>query len=118
MAVITQTNGVKGFGSNGAVNITRTTLGASDTLTYVPGANQTLILYNTTASIVAITAVGSAPTPIVIPGGTVSTSSGKVISVPANGLTHVDLDDLAPYFDGTGTVTLTGGTGVTAGLYI
>lgn len=118
MAVIALTTGVLSQGSNGPTNVTRTTMTASDTLTYVQGAGQMLMLYNTTASAVNVTLVGSAPTPLTPEGygGTVSTSSGKVITVPASGWTVVELDDIWAFLTGTGTVTLTNGTGLTAAL--
>lgn len=120
MAVIAQTNGVIQQSSSGPVNLTRTTMTASDTLTYVQGSGQTLQLYNTTASAVTVTLVGSAPTPLTPSGygGTVSTSAGKAITVPANGWTVIELDDIWAFLTGSGTVTLTNGTGLTAALYI
>lgn len=119
MAVIAATSGVLGSGSNGAVNLTRTTLTASDTFTYVQGAGQVLSLYNTTASLVTVTLVGSAPTPLTPSGfgGTVSTAGGKAIAVPASGWTSVELDDIWAFLTGNGTVTATGGTGLVAALY-
>jgi len=119
MAVIAQNTGVDGKGSNGPVNLTRTTLTASDTLTFVQGSNQNLHLYNTTAAIVNVTLVGTAPTTLSPDGygGTLSTAGGKVIAVPANGWTVVELDDIWAFLTGTGVVTVTNGTGVVAALY-
>lgn len=118
MAVITQTNGVST--SNGPINVTRTTLTASDTLTYQFGGAQVLELYNTTASPVVVTLVGSAPTPVTPDGygGTVSTSAGKAVTVPASGWTVLSLDTISAFLAGSGTVTATGGTGVIAALTI
>lgn len=120
MATIVQTNGVKGVASNGAVNLTRTALTSSDTLTYSGGANQTLMLYNTTASPVVLTLAGDAPVAIPVPGygGSVSTAGGKAITVPASGQTHLDLDDISAFLAGSGAVAATGGTGLVATLYI
>lgn len=102
------------------VNLTRLTMGASDTLTYVNGAKQMLLLYNTTASPVVATLTGNAmPATIPVPGvgGTFTLTGGKAITVPASGATLVDLDDIYQYLAG-GTVTITGGTGLVAMLYV
>lgn len=119
MAVITEMAGVNNAGSSAPVNLTRTTLTASDTLTFVRGSRQNLHLYNTTASPVVVTLVGSAPTSLTPSGygGTLSTSGGKAITVPASGWTMVELDDIWAFLTGSGTVTLTGGTGLVAALY-
>ena len=120
MATIVQTNGVTDASSNGPVNLTKTTLTASDTLTYVPGGSQMLSLYNTTASIVTVTLVGTAPLTLSPAGygGTISTAGGKAIAVPASGWTNLELDDISAFLAGTGAVTVTGGTGVVAALYV
>lgn len=116
MAAITQVT-VKDAGV--AVTATRTVMSASDTLTYIQGAGQVLVLYNTTASLVTVTLTGSAaPASIPVPGigGTFSLAGGKAIGVPASSTVVVDLDDLYQYLQGN--VTLTGGIGVTAHLYV
>lgn len=119
MAVITQTSGVLSSGSNGPKDVARTPLTANDTLTYVRGAGLTLGLYNSTGSAVTITLVGSAPTTLTPDGygGTLSTSAGKSITVPATGLTIVELDDIWAFLSGNGTVTVTNGTGLVAFLF-
>lgn len=116
MAVIAQTSGV--FSSDRAINMTRTALGASDTLTYVDGGGQVLFMYNTTASPVVVTLTGSAPVALTVPGlgGDVTTSAGKAVTVPASGSTYLNLDKIKAYLGGNGTVTVTGGTGVTVAL--
>lgn len=118
MAVIAQTNGVGN--STAAVNLTRVTLTASDTLTYTPGAKQMLVLTNPTASVVTATLTGTAPVPVFPQGfgGSVSTSGGKAIAVPANGSTAIYLDSISAFLEGTGAVTVTGGTGAFAVLYV
>jgi hypothetical protein len=115
MAAITQ-SAVAGV--NGPVNVTRTTLGASDTLTYSSGTRQMLDLVNTTGSPVVVTITGSTATTISPDGygGTISVASGKAITVPANGQTIVNLDTISAYL--SGSVTVTGGTGVIAALYV
>lgn len=117
MAVITQTNGVTT--SDRAVNLTRTALGASDTLTYVQGGNQFIGMYNTTGSPVVVTFTGTAPVTLTPAGygGDVSASGGKAVTVPATGFTLLNLDDIYNFIAGNGTVTVSGGTGVTAVLY-
>lgn len=119
MAVITSSGSVTGASSNGAVNLTPTTMTASDTLTFQYGSAQVLMLFNTTGSGVTISAVGTAPTDLNPSGygGTVSTSAGKSITVPANGITRVELDDIWAFLTGTGVVTITNGTGLKAALF-
>jgi len=118
MAVITQVNGVRD--ANGAVNVTRTTLSASDSLTFQQGSDQILLLYNTTASPVVVTLTGTAPVSLNPDGfgGTISTAGGKAVTVPASGSTLLELDDIWAFLAGTGAVTVTGGTGLTAHLYV
>jgi|ERR1044071_948183 hypothetical protein len=118
MAVITQTQGVKTAAA--AINPTVRALSASDTLTYAQGAGQVLELFNTTGSPVVVTLTGSAPdTSVPVSGyGSVSAAGGKAVTVPANAWTVVPLDAISHYLAGTGTVTVTGGTGVTAVLYV
>jgi len=120
MAVITQDD----FGSAAAaVTLTRTPLSASDTLTYVQGSGQKMILWNTTASPVNVTLTNATPNANTnVPqalgfGGSIATGSGKVVAVPASSTIAIDLDDYAAYLNGAGAATLTGGTGVTAHLY-
>lgn len=119
MAAIAQTSGAFGKGVNGPVNLTRTTMTASDTLTFVQGSGQMLAMYNTTAAAVNVTLVGTAPTSLSPDGygGTLSTAGGKVVTVPANGWTMVELDDIWAFLTGSGTVTVTNGTGLTAVLF-
>jgi hypothetical protein len=99
------------------VTITRNALSASDTLTYIDGRGQILELYNTTGSPVVVTITGSTATTVAPSGygGTVSVSAGKAVTVPATSTVAVNLDQIAAFL--SGTITLTGGTGVTAHLY-
>jgi hypothetical protein len=115
MATITQTNVGKG---GGAKNITLTTLTSSDTFSYQQGAGQVLILFNTTGSPVTATITGSAATTISPSGfgGTVSVASGKAVTVPANGMTLLNLDDISAFLKGT--ITVTGGTGLEAAVHV
>lgn len=117
MAAITQST-VKEAGV--PVNLTRLAMSASDTLTYTQGAGQVLVLYNTTAAGVTVAISGNAmPATITVPGvgGTMSLAGGKSVTVPANGATVVDLDDIYQYLVG-GNVTITNGTGLVAMLYV
>jgi hypothetical protein len=115
MAQITQTDAATT--TLGAVNVARTVLTAADTLVYQQGSRQMLFLYNTTASPVVVTINGTSAQTITVPGygGTVSTSAGKAVTVPATGATLVDLDDISAFCQGT--VNVTNGTGVVAILY-
>lgn len=113
MAVIAPTT----VNTSAPYNATRTTLSASDTMVYV-GNGQELHLYNITDSAVTVTLTGSAATTIspVGFGGTISVAAGKAIIVPAGaattGHTVVPLDSISAFL--AGTITVTGGVGVTA----
>jgi hypothetical protein len=107
-----------------AVTLTRTVMSASDTFAYVQGSGQKMVLWNTTASPVNVTLTNATPNANTsVPqsfgfGGAISTGSGKVVVVPATSTVAIDLDDYAAYLNGAGAATLTGGTGVTAHLYV
>lgn len=102
--------------SDSVVNPTKTTLTASDTLTYNTAKRQILLLQNTTASPVVVTIDGNAGTTIAVPGyGTIDVSAGKQITVPANGQAAVQLSAISVYLQGT--IAVTGGVGVTAMLF-
>ena len=118
MATIAQTTGVST--ASAAIALTGTTLTASDTLTYVQGAVQRINLVNGTGSTVTVTFTGTAPNTVIpVTGyGSVSAAGGKAIAVPANSTMHLNLDNISNYLAGTGAVTVTGGTGVTAFLYV
>lgn len=99
----------------GAFNPTKTILTASDTLTYTPGSSQELILYNITASAVALVLDGASGTTVTVPGTggtTLSVVAGLTVTVPANGFTIVELDKIPAYLNGA--VAVTNGTGVIA----
>lgn len=102
--------------ANAIVNPTKTTLTASDTLTYNTARQQLLLLQNTTGAIVNVTIDGNGGTTVAVPGyGSVDVSAGKVIAVPANGQTAVKLSAISVYLQGT--IAVTGGVGVTAMLF-
>lgn len=116
MATIAQTNGASQV--VGPANISRTNLTASDTLTYFPGSGQVLWLRNPTGSPVVVNLSGTAPSSIDVTGvGTITPSGGKSISVASNTATYLPLDNIGAYLDGTGTVTITNGTGMVASLW-
>ena len=117
MAAITQTVSAKS--STAPFNLTVTTLTASDTLVYSAGAGQVLQLFNTTASPVIVTLTGDSPTGVTPPGygGTVATTGGKAVTVPASGWTYLHLDAIQAFINSATPVTVTGGTGVKAALY-
>jgi hypothetical protein len=103
--------------SVGATTLTRTVLSASDTLAYVPGANQQLYLANNTGGALTVTLTGStAPATYIIPGtggATIAPSAGKTIGpIAASSTVEVSLDDLSLYLQGV--ITITGGTGIVA----
>lgn len=101
----------------GAFTASKTTLTASDTLTYVPNVNAELIMYNTTGSPVNVTIDGSAGTTVPVPGAgaqTFSVATGLVVAVPANEFVVIRLDTISAYLNGT--VAVTGGTGVVAAI--
>lgn len=103
--------------SIGATTLTRTTMTASDTLAYVPGAGMQLYLANNTAGPLTVTLTGStAPASYVVPGTggtTIAPSAGKAIGpIATNTTVELSLDDFQLYLQGV--VTLTGGTGITA----
>ncbi len=102
--------------TQGATLLSRTTLTASDTLAYVPGANMQMYLANNTAGALTATLVGSAaPATYAIQGTggtTIALSAGKAVAVPANSTVEVSLDDLALYLQGN--ITVTGGAGLIA----
>lgn len=103
--------------ANGPINATVTVLTASDTFTYVQNGRQLMHLFNTTASPVIVTFDGSTGTTISPPGfgGTIDVSTGKAVTVPANGTVAMNLDTISAFLQGT--IAVTGGVGVTATLY-
>jgi hypothetical protein len=101
-------------GTNGTVTITKTTLGSSDTISYVSGGNQVLNIENGTGSPVTVNIDGSGATTISPAGlgATVDVSSGYNITVADGAHKAVRLDSIAAYM--AGTVTVTGASGAKA----
>ena len=111
MAAITATN-IQGTGWKAA---TKTTLGASDTLTYDPSTNQILFLYNVTAGPLTPKIDGDgASAAIPVPGyGTVDATPGLTASSVAAGAAVAIVLKANSAFT-KGTVTITGGDGMYA----
>ena len=115
MATIAQVTALSDFQ---AVTLPRTAMTTSDTLTYVQGSNQVLVMYNTTAGAINVTFTGSSAGTIAPAGygGTISVAGGKVVTVPASSTVLLALDDISAYLQGT--ITITNGTGLTAHLFV
>ena len=102
----------------GATTLARVTLNGTDSLTYIPGANQQLYLANNTGSPIGpVVILGStAPATYIIPGTggtTIAPSAGKSLgTIAANTTIEVSLDDISLYLQGS--VTITGGSGLVA----
>lgn len=110
MAVIAQTTVV----STGVFTVSKTTLTASDTLTYLSGQKQLLVLTNTTGAQVTTNLKGNAATTYLVDGyGSIDLSAGKGVVVPANGQVAIELDSIALFLKGS-SVAVTNGTGLTA----
>lgn len=97
----------------------RVTLTASDSFTFVPNTNQVLELHNTTGAPITAVIKGSAPSAAyAVPNAgttTVDLTTGFSVTVPATtGAKYVQLDAIAAYLAGNGTVTITGATGALA----
>lgn len=110
MAAITATS-MTGSGSRA---VTVTTLGASDTLTYVPGS--VLILNNVTAGALTPTIDGAGATTVSVAGiGSVDVSSGYTTpSIGVGAYAAIPLDTIKEYLKGV--ITVTGGSGIEAQL--
>ena len=110
MATITATS-LSGSGSRA---VTITTLGASDTFTYVVGS--TLILNNVTAGALTPNIDGDGGTTVSVRGvGSVDVSGGYTTpSIPAGGYAAIPLDSISEYLKGT--ITVTGGDGIEASI--
>lgn len=95
--------------------MSETTLTASDTLAYEPGApGAILVLRNPTGGALSPVITGSAAsTSIPVDGyGTVSAASYAVGSIAAGAARVIPLDSIRRYLEGN--VTITGGTGLVA----
>ena len=100
----------------GSFTSSETTLTAADTLTYVPGRKQLLVLRNGTGGALTATVDGADGTTVTAAGlGVVSVAAGYAIAVPAGQMRAVVLSTISAYCQGV--VALTGGAGLSATLY-
>ncbi len=101
---------------SGSRAVTRTTMTASDTLTYNPTKNPVLILDNVTAGALTVTIDGSGGTVVPVGGiGDVSVAAGYATPSIAAGVVHaIPLNSISAYLQGT--IAITGGTGIKASL--
>lgn len=113
-------NSIKTVRTGAVQTMGRATLTSSDTFNYVPNTNMILELHNNTAGALTPVIKGSAPSAAFpIPGAgdtTISLTAGLSIPVGINQSVAVNLDAIAAYLDGTGLVTITAGTGITASI--
>lgn len=110
MAAITATS----IQAAGATTVTRTTLGASDTLTYNQYTKAILVLDNITGGALTPLIDGAGGTTVFHQGiGNVSVASGLTLaSIAAGACVAIPLDSIAAYL--SGVVTITGGSGIKA----
>jgi len=97
--------------------ITETTLNGTDSFTFNPTKNPIMILKNTTAGPLTATFVGSTATTVSFDGvPSVSVAAGYATTAIAatTGVVAVPLNSIKEYL--RGTLTITGGTGLTATL--
>jgi hypothetical protein len=110
--------GSKTVRSGAVQTLTRITLSASDTFVFVPNTGMILELHNNTAGALTPNIKGSAPSAAFpIPGAgdtTISLTAGLTVNLGVNQSAIINLDAVEAYLEGTGTVTITGGTGITA----
>lgn len=94
--------------------VSETTLGASDTLTYKPGA--LLVLRNPTAGALSPVIDGADASTVNARGiGTIDISGGFAVgSIAAGDAVAIRLDKISEYL--VGIITITGGTGLVAAL--
>jgi hypothetical protein len=96
--------------------VTRTTMTASDTLTYNAGRNAMLVLDNTTAGALTVVLDGSGGTTVPVAGvGSVDVSAGySTGSIAAGACVAIPLDSISAYLQGV--IAITGGVGIKASL--
>lgn len=102
----------------GANTTPASTLTASDTFTYNSASNQILVLRNDTAGALTVNLLGNSASTIAVAGlGVVSVASGySTGSIAAGATVTIALNTIAAYLSGS-SVTVTGGTGISATLY-
>lgn len=100
----------------GQVTVTETTLNGTDSLTYISGAGQILILRNPTGAPISPVIDGAGGTTVVKPGlGTVNVGTGYAVGAIAPGASAiVSLDRIADFL--RGAVAINTGSGLVASL--
>jgi hypothetical protein len=92
------------------------TLSADDTITFLPGKKQLLVLTNTTGGSLTATIDGSTSTTVTAQGvGSIDVSGGKAIVVAAGLSVAVVLGTISAYC--SGVVHITGASGLKAQLF-
>ncbi len=92
---------------------------SGDTLTYVSGAGQELLLYNTSGSSVVVTIDGASGTTVPVSGAgalTVSVSAGIAITVTAGQFSIVKLDTIPAYLSGVVAISAATGAVISASI--
>lgn len=112
MATITATD----MRVNGAATVAATTLTSSDTFTYTESRKPVLVLRNGTAGALTVTIDGAGATSVAVPGaGTKDLSAGySTGSIAAGAMVAIPLNAIKYYL--SGTIAVTGGTGISASL--
>lgn len=102
--------------ANGRVAVTETTLNGTDSLTYISGAGQVLILRNPTGGSISPVIDGAGGTTVIRQGlGEVSVAAGFAVGAIAAGTTAmVSLDRISAYTQGA--VAINSGSGLVATL--
>jgi hypothetical protein len=100
---------IQPFGQVGKFAVAPTVLTGADTLTYSPGKQQTLYLYNTTAGTVTVVIDGSLVTTVSPSGqgGSIDNSAGYSIAIAAGTVQAVALQNIRNFLQGV--VNVTGG---------
>lgn len=105
MAVLTNTS----KNALGQISPVSNLIGTSgDTLTYVPGANQELLLFNTDTISRVVTIDGAGGTTIAVPGAgtlTASVAAGLAVTITAGTYAVVRLDTVPAYCNGVVAIT-------------
>lgn len=104
----------------GVATDTVATLSASDTFTYTPNVGMYAVFNNTTGGSLTVNLKGSAPSATYFVSGTGSTmdlTAGYNIVIAAGAQKSINLDKIAAYLAGSGTVTMTGAATLKATIY-
>ena len=107
------TGNAANLAAGGWQTVTPITLTASDTLTFRNSPQQRLVLVNTTGSSNTVTLDGDGAAIIPVDGfGPVDPTNGLALTIANNAVRALSLNTRGEYLKGT--ITITGGTGVTA----